>query len=105
MEWADLLIIITWIGLLLGPLVVFIWRIYRRGFWAVIKDDPKFLERVQRAWKQRSERRGDTTLMMRGELLEEHDAELNRLGRRISWGAFLLGIVLAMLYVLIRERP
>jgi len=47
----------------------------------------------------------ETTLMMRDELPEEHDPEFKRLGRRISWGAFLLGIVSVMLYLLMRARP
>ena len=58
MEWPDLLIIVLFVGPPLVMLLAFIWKLHRRGFWAVIKDDPKFLERVQRVWKRRSERRG-----------------------------------------------
>jgi hypothetical protein len=56
MELADLLIIVVWVGLVLASVVAFIWKIYRRGIWGAIEFDPQFLQRVQRAWKRRSDR-------------------------------------------------
>jgi hypothetical protein len=42
---------------------------------------------------------------MRDELPEDLDAQLSKLGRRISWGTFFLGFVSTMLYVLMRGKP
>ena len=56
MELADLLIIAVWVGLVLAPVVAFIWQIYRRGIWGAIEIDSRLLQRAQRAWKRRSER-------------------------------------------------
>ena len=56
MEWADLLMVVVWVSLLLVPVVAFIWKIYRRGIWGAIASDPQLLQRVQRAWKRRSDR-------------------------------------------------
>ena len=55
MEWADLLIIVVWVSLVLASVVAFIWQIYRRGIWGMFKFEPderyqQFLQRVQRAW-------------------------------------------------------
>ncbi len=60
MELADLLIIVVWVGVVLGSVVAFIWEIYRRGrgIRGGFEIDPQLLQRVQRAWKRRSERRG-----------------------------------------------
>ncbi len=63
MEWADLLIIVVWVSLVLASVVAFIWQIYRRGIWGMFKFEPderyqQFLQRVQRAWERRSDRRG-----------------------------------------------
>jgi len=56
MEWADLLMVVVWVSLLLVPVVAFIWKIYRRGIWGAIASDPQLLQRVQREWKRRSDR-------------------------------------------------
>ena len=56
MEWADLLMVVVWVSLLLVPVVAFMWKIYRRGIWGAITSDPQLLQRVQRAWKRSSDR-------------------------------------------------
>jgi len=56
MELGDLLLIIFLVGCVVGPMVAFIWKIYRRGIWGALEIDPQLLQRVQRAWKRRSER-------------------------------------------------
>jgi hypothetical protein len=48
---------------------------------------------------------GETTLMMRDDLPEEYDPELTRLSRRLFWGAFILGIVSILVYMLLRGTP
>ena len=40
MEWADLLIIVVWVSLVLASVVAFIWQIYRRGIWGMFKFEP-----------------------------------------------------------------
>jgi hypothetical protein len=58
MELGDLLLIVFLVGCVLAPVIAFIWKIYRRGIWGAIEIDPQFLQRVQGAWKRRSERHG-----------------------------------------------
>ncbi len=43
--------------------------------------------------------------MMRDDLPEEYDPELTRLSRRLFWGAFILGIVSILVYMLLRRTP
>jgi hypothetical protein len=58
-ELGDALILVGLGGAAVAPVAMFAWKVYRRGFWRVIAEDRRLIERVKRHPRKRDGRTGE----------------------------------------------